>query len=89
MKGEAANRSGLRAATKELIVGFYRIPIDGDVIVQLDDVAVGSLRDVRDFLSEKKVGDSVRVQFYRNKKLETVTIVLRESSERRIPDPPA
>ncbi len=86
MKGEAANRSGLKAATKELIVGFYRIPIDGDVIVQLDDVAVGSLRDIRDFLSEKKVGESVRVQFYRNKKLETVTIILREASEKRILD---
>ena len=78
VKGGAASRSGLKAATKELIVGFYRIPIDGDVIVQLDEVGVGSLRDVRDFLAEKKVGDSVRVQFYRNKKLETVTVILRE-----------
>lgn len=86
MRGSAASRAGFRAATKELIVGFYRIPIDGDVIVQLDDVAVGSLRDIRDFLAEKKVGDSVRVQFYRNKKLESVTVVLRESIEKKYLD---
>jgi putative serine protease PepD len=53
-RGGAASQAGLKAATKELIVGFYRIPIDGDVIVELGNQKVGSLRDIRDVISEKK-----------------------------------
>lgn len=86
MRGGSASGAGLKAATKELIVGFYRIPIDGDVIVQLDDVPVASLRDIRDYLSEKKVGESVRLQFYRNRKLQSVTITLRDSVDKKYLD---
>ncbi|NBT59941.1 PDZ domain-containing protein, partial [bacterium] len=80
------SRAGLKPATKELVVGFYRIPIDGDVIVQLDNVTVGSLRDIRDYLGEKKVGDSVKIQFYRNRKLETVTLILKDSVDKKYLD---
>lgn len=76
----SAARAGLKPATKELIVGFYRIPIDGDVIVQIDDLPVNSLRDIRDILAEKKVGESVRIHFYRNRKLQTVNVILKDSS---------
>jgi len=86
MKGGSASRAGLKPATKELVVGFYRIPIDGDVIVQLDNVTVGSLRDIRDYLGEKKVGDSVKIQFYRNRKLETVTLILKDSVDKKYLD---
>ena len=79
-RGSSASRSGLRVATKELIVGFYRIPIDGDVITQIDDTPIRSLRDISDLLSEKKIGDRVRVSFYRNKKLQQVDINLKEIS---------
>lgn len=83
MRGGSAAKAGLRAANKELIVGFYRIPIDGDVIVQIDDTPVASLRDIRDYLGEKKVGDSVKLHFYRNRKLETETIILKDSIEKK------
>lgn len=79
-RGSSASRSGLRVATKELIVGFYRIPIDGDVITQIDDTPIRTLRDISDLLSEKKIGDRVRVLFYRNKKLQQVDINLKEIS---------
>lgn len=85
-RGGAANRVGLRPATKELVVGFYRIPIDGDVIVQIDETPVGSLRDIRDVLGEKQIGDTVKVHFYRNKKLETLTIRLRSGEDRKYLD---
>lgn len=81
-----AGQAGLRAATKELVVGFYRIPIDGDVIVQIDGTPVASLRDIRDILGEKKVGDSIRIKFYRNKKLSEVSVVLKSSPEKKYLD---
>jgi len=77
--GGAASAAGLRAATKELIVGFYRIPIDGDVIVQLGEKPVTSLRDIRDIISEKKVGERVTVSFYRSGKLLNTTLTLKDS----------
>ena len=72
----AAARAALRPATRELKFGFYRVPIDGDVIVQIDDSLVSSIRDIRDIVAEKKIGDSIRIYFYRNQKLQTVSVIL-------------
>lgn len=77
--GGAASAAGLRAATKELIVGFYRIPIDGDVIVQMGEKPVASLRDIRDIISEKKVGEKVTLSLYRSGKLLNMTLTLKDS----------
>jgi S1-C subfamily serine protease len=82
-RGGSAGKSGLKAATKELIVGFYRIPIDGDVIVQIDDTPIRSVRDISDYLAEKKIGEVIRLQFYRNRKLQVADIKLRELTEGR------
>lgn len=86
LRNGPAGQLGIRAATKELIVGFYRIPIDGDVIVEIDGSSVSSLRDIRDILGEKKVGDSVRIKFYRNKKLTEVSIILKSIQEKKYLD---
>ncbi|NBW99078.1 PDZ domain-containing protein [bacterium] len=82
----SAAQAGLREATKELIVGFYRIPIDGDVIFQVDDTPVGSLRDLRDYLGEKKVGDTVKIHFYRNQKVKVVSLILKSNQDKKYLD---
>lgn len=83
MRGGAASRAGLKAATKELIVGFYRIPIDGDVIVELGAQKVGTLRDIRDIISEKKVGEQIKVSFYRKGKPLSTTVILKGSKNQK------
>lgn len=82
-RGGAASLAGLKAATKELVVGFYRIPIDGDVIVELGTQKVGSLRDIRDIISEKKVGDKVKIGFYRRGKLLSKILTLKGSKNQK------
>ncbi|NDC23543.1 MAG: hypothetical protein EBZ49_05365, partial [Proteobacteria bacterium] len=49
----AAKSAGLRAADRELVYGFRRIPIGGDVIYQIDDTPISSMRDIFDCLAEK------------------------------------
>jgi len=53
-----------------------------DVIVKLDDTPVGSTMELRKYLYEnKKIGEKVKVTFYRNGKPETVTLELADKIE--------
>jgi len=48
-----------------------------DVIVRLDDQPIGSTMELRKYLyRNKKIGEKVKVSFYRDGKLETVTLEL-------------
>jgi len=86
LKQGSVSQIGLKAATKELVVGFYRIPIDGDVIVEIEGAPVASLRDIRDILGEKKVGESVKIKFYRNRKLNEISVTLKSLPEKKYLD---
>jgi putative serine protease PepD len=80
----AAKVAGLRPANKELVYGFRRIPIGGDVIYQIDETPISSMRDIYDYLVEKKVNDTVVVHFVRGKSKQTATVKLRaQTSESR------
>lgn len=73
----AAKSAGLRAADRELVYGFRRIPIGGDVIYQIDEAPISSLRDIFDYLAEKKVNDTVVVHIVRGKSKQTVSVKLK------------
>lgn len=75
----AAEAAGLRPAQQELIYGFRRIPVDGDVIVKIDSSPITSMRDVLDAVFEKKVGDTVNVHYIRGKVRRQATVKLTES----------
>ena len=66
-----------RAADRELVYGFRRIPIGGDVIYQIDETPISSLRDIFDYLAEKKVNDAVVVHIVRGKSRQTVSVKLK------------
>lgn len=56
-----------------------------DVIVKLDDLAVGTTMELRKYLYEHKtIGDKVKVSFYRDGKLESTTFKLAENIEDEI-----
>jgi S1-C subfamily serine protease len=59
-----------------MVLGFRVIPIGGDIIFQVDSVPVSTLRDILDYVSEKKVGDTVTFHFYRGKTRKTLGIKL-------------
>ena len=53
-----------------------------DVIVMLDDQPIGSTKELRKYLyGHKKIGEKVKVSFYREGKLETVVLELVERIE--------
>lgn len=71
-----AARVGVRAANKELVYGLRYIPYGGDVIFQIDDTPIGTIRDVLDYIADKKNGDSVTLHYYRGKEKRSVPIKL-------------
>lgn len=80
-KGGNAESAGLRGGTEAAYYGSRRdiIYIGGDVITQIDDIAVGSLADYYSALESKKPGDTVTVVVRRNRKNVTLKIKLVES----------
>lgn len=68
IKDVSSNSPAQKAGLKEL-----------DVIVELDGKEIVDLIDLRKHLyNEKKIGDSMKVKYYRNGKLETTEITLAE-----------
>ena len=80
-KGGNAESAGLRGGTEAAYYGSRRdiIYIGGDVITQIDNIAVTSLADYYSALESKKAGDVVTVVVRRNRKNVTLKIKLVES----------
>lgn len=78
--GGNAQKAGLKGGTEAAYYGSRRdiIYLGGDVIIQIDDIAVTSLADYYSALESKRPGDTVEVTVRRDKKNITMTIVLSE-----------
>ena len=80
-RGGNAESAGLKGGTEAAYYGSRRdiIYIGGDVITQIDSIAVTSLADYYSALESKKAGDVVTVVVRRNRKNVTLKIKLVES----------
>ena len=80
-KGGNAESAGLKGGTEAAYYGSRRdiIYIGGDVITQIDNIAVTSLADYYSALESKRAGDVVTVVVRRNRKNVTLKIKLVES----------
>lgn len=80
-RGGNAEAAGLRGGTEAAYYGSRRdiIYIGGDVITQIDNIAVTSLADYYSALESKRAGDVVTVVVRRNRKDVTLKIKLVES----------
>lgn len=80
-RGGNAEAAGLKGGTEAAYYGSRRdiIYIGGDVITQIDNIAVSSLADYYSALESKKPGDTVTVVVRRNRKNVTLKIKLVES----------
>ena len=80
-KGGNAEKAGLKGGTEAAYYGSRRdiIYIGGDVITQIDDIAVTSLADYYSALESKRPGDTVTVIVRRNNKDVTLKVKLVES----------
>ena len=80
-KNGNAEKAGLQGGSEAAYYGSRRdiIYIGGDVITQIDDIAVTSLADYYSALESKRAGDTVTVVVRRNRKNVTLKIKLVES----------
>ena len=64
--GSAAADAGLRGASRDVIVGNYRVPWGGDFIVAVDGVAITDKGKMREALALKLAGDTVAFRIFRD-----------------------
>jgi S1-C subfamily serine protease len=78
--GTAAQQSGLRGASRTVIVGNYRLGIGGDLIVGVDGKLVDSQDVMARAMTRKRVGDILELEIIRGGKKQKLTVKLGESS---------
>jgi len=76
-KGSAAAAAGVRGASREIIVGNYRVPWGGDVIIEIDGAAVTNRSTMQQALSLKLAGDTVSLRVLRDSAELELTVTLR------------
>jgi S1-C subfamily serine protease len=64
--GSAADAAGLRGARRRVIVGNYRIPVGGDLIVAIDGRPVDDRNALSAALGRKRPGESLDLTIYRD-----------------------
>jgi S1-C subfamily serine protease len=74
--GSPAATAGLTAGSREVTVAGETYTLGGDVIVRADGVLVVSLARLRDVLSTKKPGDTMKLVIFRDGKKTTVKVKL-------------
>ncbi len=79
-KGSLAEKAGLKGGTQAVQYGSFNrtqtIYLGGDIITKIDDINISKLADYYSALEDKVPGNTVTVTVYRNKKYETIKVVL-------------
>jgi S1-C subfamily serine protease len=75
-KGSGAARAGVHRATQQVTLAGTTWPLGGDIIVKADGTRVASLDRLRTIIAEKKPGDAVELELYRNDKTLDVKVKL-------------
>jgi len=75
-KSSGASRAGVHGATQQVTLAGSTWPLGGDIIVKADGVRVASLDRLRAIVADKKPGDVVDLELYRNTKTLDVKVKL-------------
>ena len=77
--GGPADQAGLRGGDRVVTISSYRIPLDGDVIIAVDEVRIDNYENLTLYLDlETVVGDTVQVTVLRDGQELTLPVVLGE-----------
>jgi S1-C subfamily serine protease len=74
--GSAADKAGLRAGTRIVIVGGESWRLGGDIIVAVEGSPVSTPERLRSIVRRKRPGDEIEVEVYRADRRLTVTVKL-------------
>jgi len=77
--GSPADRAGLQGASRAMIIGNYRIPVGGDVILAFEGRPVTSQPELNNMIDKCKPGDRVTVTILRGGRRMEVPVVLAEA----------
>jgi putative serine protease PepD len=77
-----AARAAIRPAQREVIVGNYRVPTDGDILLAVGGRTVNSSQDLAAAIDRFKPGDQVNVTVLRNGRQVDLSVVLEEAPRR-------
>ena len=83
VKGGPADRAGLRGGTRRIEVGNTIVIVGGDVIVKADHLEIKTNEELIRYIREKKPGDTISLQVFRQNKPEEVKLKLGERPRRR------
>ena len=74
--GSGADKAGLKAGKTAVVVQGESYQVGGDMIVAIDGNAVTSYQQLRDAIANRKPGDKMKLEIYRNGTKKTVTATL-------------
>jgi S1-C subfamily serine protease len=77
--GSPADRAGIRGTSGEQIIGNYRVPAGGDVILEFDGKPVNDFPELAAQIDKRKIGDTAKVTILRNNQRRDLDIVLEET----------
>ena len=77
-RGSAAERAGIQAGRRIVLLGNEQFVIGGDIIVSLDATPIASSQDLSQYVLRKRPGDTVVVTLYRGGERMTVNVELDE-----------
>ena len=74
--GSAADDAGIQAGTDQVVVAGQTYVLGGDLIVSADGVPVPSVERLRSVLAEKKPGEEIELEIYRDGEKRSVDVEL-------------
>jgi S1-C subfamily serine protease len=74
--GSPAAKAGIRGGGSQTTLNGSNVELGGDVITKLDGQDAGSMDDVISAIAGKKPGDSVKIEYLRDRNKKTVTVKL-------------
>jgi len=79
VQGATADRAGVRGSSRLVRIGRYQIPLDGDIIVAVNDQPVDNFEDLTVYLeTQTTVGDTVQLTIIRDGEEQTLSVSLDE-----------
>jgi len=78
VKGSSADIAGIKGGNKYILIGNgFKLPINGDIIIGLDNEDINTSEELSSYLeTNKSVGDIVKVKIIRNNKIGYINVKL-------------
>jgi putative serine protease PepD len=74
-----ADEAGIRGSSGYQVIGNYRVPAGGDVILAFDGRPVNNFQELASQIDRRKIGDTARLTILRNNQKLDIDIVLQET----------